>query len=61
MPNNYITVFNSKDGTVISSRTYTNSFITATPDARSLIISSMPTPMVYVWVGKRDSGGPIGK
>ena len=50
---NYVTIFNSLDGTVISSRSYTESVVSATKDARSLIISSMPTPMVYVWVGKR--------
>lgn len=58
---NFITVFNSMDGSVISSRTYSNSYISVTADARSLIIGSMPNPMVYAWVGKRNTGGTIGK
>lgn len=62
MPNNYITIFNSLNGTVISSRSYTDSYITASADARSLIITSKPSPIAYVWAGKRTSAGvSIGK
>ncbi len=62
LPLNYITVFSSVDGAVICSRTYSNSFISVSADARSLIIGSMPNPWVYAWVGKRNNVvGTIGK
>ena len=61
MPLDYITVFNSTDGAVISSRTYSNSYINVLSNVRSLIIGSMPYPWLYVWVGKVNTGGIIGK
>ena len=52
---NFINVFNSSNGKILSSRYFPDAFYSSSENVRQIIISSSPKPMVYVWAGYENT------